>query len=105
MQVEVEGTPPYMAPEQFRGEVSKKSDQYALGCIAYELLTGRRPFIASDFFAMGYKHVYEQPIPPTKLNPNLPGYMEQAILKAMAKQREDRYADVSAFIASISGRS
>jgi serine/threonine protein kinase len=99
--VEVEGTPPYMAPEQFQGEVSKRSDQYALGCIAYELLTGRRPFVASDFFAMMNKHLYEQPIPPTKLNPNLPEYVEQAILKAMAKQREDRYSDVSAFVAAL----
>jgi serine/threonine protein kinase len=99
--IEVEGTPPYMAPEQFQGEVSKKSDQYALGCIAYEFLRGQRPFMAPDFFSMGYKHVHEQPIPPTQLNPNLPEYMEQAILKAMAKQREDRYRDVSAFIAAL----
>jgi serine/threonine protein kinase len=95
------GTPLYMAPEQFRGEVSKKSDQYALGCIAYELLTGQRPFVALDFLSMAYKHVHEQPPSPTQLNPNLPGYMERAILKAMAKQREDRYGDISAFIAAL----
>jgi serine/threonine protein kinase len=99
--VEVEGTPPYMAPEQFQGEVSKKSDQYALGCIAYELLTGRRPFEAPNNYAMGYKHVHELPIPPTQLNPNLPKYVEQAILKAMAKQRKDRYSDISAFITAL----
>src|SRR5579859_3181372 len=100
-QVEVEGTPPYMAPEQFQGEVSKKSDQYALGCIAYELLTGQRPFVAPDFFSLGYKHVHEPPLPPTQLNSHLPGYREQAVLKAMAKQRGDRYRDVSAFIAAL----
>jgi serine/threonine protein kinase len=95
------GTPLYMAPEQFRGEVSKKSDQYALGCIAYELLTGQRPFEAPDFIALWYKHAHEQSLPPTQLNPNLPGYIEQAVLKAMAKQREDRYSDISAFIAAL----
>ncbi len=95
------GTPLYMAPEQFQGEVSKKSDQYALGCIAYELLTGQRPFDAPDFIALWYKHAHEQPLPPTQLNPNLPEYMEQALLKAMAKQREDRYSDISAFIAAL----
>lgn len=62
------GTPFYMAPEQFRGMVSKEGDQYALGCIAYELLTGRRPFEAADFFAMGAQHLYEQPIPPSQRN-------------------------------------
>lgn len=50
------GIPPYMAPEQFRGESSKESDQYSLGCIAYELFTGRQPFETPDFVEMGLKH-------------------------------------------------
>ena len=95
------GTPSYMAPEQFRGIVSKASDQYALGCIAYELFTGRKPFIASDMFMFMHKHSTENPVAPTQLNSNLPVYIEQAILKAMAKERKDRYADVSAFIVAL----
>ncbi len=99
--VEATGTPAYMAPEQFRGKVSKESDQYALGCIAYELFTGSRPFNAPDFVAMAFQHATEPPVPPRQLNPQLPFSIEQAILKAMAKERKDRYPDVAAFIAAI----
>ncbi len=95
------GTPPYMAPEQFQGMVSKESDQYALGCIAYELLTGRQPFSAPDFISMGFKHITEQPLAPTHLNPHVSLSLEQVILKAMAKQRADRYANVSSFISAL----
>ncbi len=95
------GTPSYMAPEQFEGTVSKLSDQYALGCIAYELVTGQRPFQAHDFFAIAVMHAKETPIPPRQLNPSLPIHIEQAILKAMAKERIQRHADVAAFIAAF----
>ena len=95
------GTPPYMAPEQFQGSVSKESDQYALGCIAYELFTGKTPFSATDFFAMGFDHLTKQPVAPTQLNPLLPVHIEQAILKALAKQRGGRHADVKAFIMAL----
>lgn len=95
------GTPYYMAPEQFRGSISKEGDQYALGCIAYELFTGRLPFTAPDFFALGFKHMSEVPLAPTQLNLLLPRSAEQAILKAMAKQRTDRHADISAFLLAL----
>src|SRR5947208_450598 len=95
------GTPPYMAPEQFQGSVSKESDQYALGCIAYELFTGKTPFSATDFFALGFEHLTKQPVAPTQLNPHLPVHIEQAILKALAKHRGDRHADVKAFIMAL----
>jgi len=95
------GTPPYMAPEQFRGMASRESDQYALGCIAYELFTGRQPFIASDMVEMMFKHLMEQPIPPRHLNPELPEHIERAILKAMAKDRTERHNDVPIFIKAL----
>ena len=100
-QVNITGTPSYMAPEQFQGSVSKESDQYALGCIAYELFTGQVPFEAPDFFAMGFNHLSKWPTAPTQLNPGLPRSIEQAILKAMAKQRHDRYVDIKAFIMGL----
>lgn len=100
------GTPSYMAPEQFEGKASTKSDQYALGCIAYELLTGHRPFtISSDahiaWLAWQHQHTTKKPIPPTHLNHSIPMYMEQAILKAMEKQREDRHTDIFAFLTAL----
>jgi len=97
----ITGTPPYMAPEQFRGTASKEGDQYALGCIAYEFFTGRRPFTAPDMVSMMFKHVTEQPLAPRQLNPRLPVHIEQAILTAIAKEREARHADVATFIAAL----
>lgn len=95
------GTPMYMAPEQFKGKCGKESDQYALGCIAYELFTGQKPFTGSDLFSMAFQHLQEAPVPPRQLNAKVPVHIEQAILKAMAKERADRYADVSAFVTAL----
>ena len=97
----VMGTLEYMAPEQFDDKVSTKSDQYALGCIAYELFTGRLPFRARDRSALMYQHLGVAPLPPRQLNPALPQPIDQAILKALAKDREDRYPDVAAFLAAL----
>ena len=95
------GTPQYMAPEQFRGLVSKEGDQYALGCIAYELMSGHLPFSAPDFLSMGFKHLSEKPIPPTRYNPHIPAETEAAILKAMAKQRHERHATLPIFLTAL----
>ena len=95
------GTPLYMAPEQFQGVISKESDQYSLGCIAYELVTGRPPFMAPDFFALTFQHLSAAPVPPRQYNPGLPLHVEQAILKALAKQRNERHADIQAFIQAL----
>ncbi len=103
-QATIIGTPPYMAPEQFKGLVGRESDQYALGCIAYELFTGRQPFTAPDFFSMAFKHMQEIPTAPRQLNADLPTHIEQAVLKAMAKERTDRYASVLTFTVAIETR-
>ncbi len=95
------GTPSYIAPEQFQGIISREGDQYALGCIAYELVTGHQPFMAPDFLSMGWKHMTEQPIPPTRYNPLLSPAIEAAILKAMAKQRAERHVDILVFLAAL----
>jgi serine/threonine protein kinase len=96
------GTPRYMAPEQFQGKISKETDQYALGCIAYELLTGHALFEGTDPVTFMYQHVQVAPTPLTEYNPQLSPSIEQAVLKALSKQRQDRYADVEAFIDALS---
>ena len=98
------GSPPYMAPEQFDGTVSMKSDQYALGCMAYELFTGSRPFQSPadpTWFAWRQKHLTEIPPAPTQLNSYLAPSIEQALLKALAKDRLHRHADVATFVMAL----
>ncbi len=97
------GTPAYMAPEQFEGLVSPKSDQYSLGCIGYELLTGRRPFDAGQggFEMIWYQHAHVPPEPPTRWNPSIPEAVEEALLRSLAKERSARYQDVSAFLRDV----
>ncbi len=98
---DMEGTPAYMAPEQFHGQVSKEIDQYALGCIAYEMVTGQRLFTAPNLVAMCIKHETEQPVPPRQINAQVAVHVEEAILKALAKQRSDRHKDVAAFLSAL----
>lgn len=99
----VTGTPTYMSPEQFRGDVSRRSDQYSLACIAYQLMTGRPPFRASTIPALAYMHTHEPPIPPGQLNPRIPFHVEQAILKGLEKRRINRFSSVLNFIHALYG--
>lgn len=103
MQVGSAGTPAYMAPEMFEGRVSVKSDQYTLGCIAYELLTGRKPFDVDGvpWYAAQYQHAKVPPTAPTQYNSSIPSHAEQAILTAMAKDRTNRHADVRVFLTAL----
>lgn len=102
--VDTTGTPPYMAPEQFKGKVSRRSDLYALACIAYELITGHRVFSlpkGSTWWAWADKHINEDPIPPRNYNPHLSSEFEQTVLKGLAKDYEDRQPDIFTFIAQL----
>jgi eukaryotic-like serine/threonine-protein kinase len=89
---QVIGTAQYLSPEQARGErVDARSDLYSAGCLLYELLTGRPPFTGDSPVAIAYQHVREQPVPPSVVDPEIPGWADAIVLKAMAKDPGDRY--------------
>src|SRR5690349_21694508 len=89
---QVIGTAQYLSPEQARGErVDSRSDLYSTGCLLYELLTGRPPFTGDSPVAIAYQHVRENPVPPSRVDPDVPPWADGIVLKAMAKSPADRY--------------
>jgi beta-lactam-binding protein with PASTA domain/tRNA A-37 threonylcarbamoyl transferase component Bud32 len=89
---QVIGTAQYLSPEQARGErVDSRSDLYSVGCLLYELLTGRPPFTGDSPVSIAYQHVRENPIPPSRVDPELPAWADPIVLRAMAKDPADRY--------------
>ena len=98
----VVGTAQYLSPEQARGEsVDMRSDLYSAGCVLYEMLTGRPPFNGDSAVAIAYQHVTEVATPPSSIVPGLPKMWDSICAKAMAKDRQNRYATASAFKSDI----
>lgn len=96
------GSPYYISPEQAKGlPPSPATDIYSLGIIAYEMFAGRLPFEADDSAELARMHRREQPAPPKQLNPDLPDSLNDFVLKAIAKDPEDRYADGDEFTAAL----
>lgn len=92
------GTPSFMAPELWRGdEATPSSDQYAVAAVTYNLLTGRMPFEASTPFALMHKHIHETPISPQTLRGDIPAGATLALERALAKEADLRYPNVTAF--------
>ena len=88
----VMGTATYFSPEQAQGlPVDGRSDVYSLGVVLYEMVTGVAPFTGDSPVAVAYKHVREEPVPPTQRNPDVPADLEQIILTALAKDPDHRY--------------
>ncbi len=86
------GTAQYLSPEQARGEtVDARSDIYSTGCLLYELLTGRPPFIGDSPVSVAYQHVREEARPPSQLNPEVSTTIDNIVAKSLAKKVEDRY--------------
>ena len=89
---QVIGTAQYLSPEQARGErVDARSDLYSVGCLLYELLTGRPPFTGDSPVAIAYQHVREAPVPPSRVDPDLPAWADPIVLRAMEKDPNERY--------------
>ncbi len=89
------GTPAYMAPEMALGEnVDGRADIYALGCVAYFLLTGRLVFESENTFQMVAKHMRNQPVPPSvRANVDVPRALENIVLQCLAKKPDERPSD------------
>ncbi|MDH6119644.1 Stk1 family PASTA domain-containing Ser/Thr kinase [Kitasatospora sp. GAS204B] len=86
------GTAQYLSPEQAKGEtVDARSDLYSTGCLLYELLTVRPPFIGDSPVAVAYQHVREEAQPPSSYDPEVRPEVDAIVLKALAKDRDYRY--------------
>ncbi|MDD4865823.1 MAG: Stk1 family PASTA domain-containing Ser/Thr kinase, partial [Mycobacterium sp.] len=86
------GTAQYLSPEQARGEpVDARSDVYSLGCVLYEILTGEPPFSGDSPVAVAYQHVREDPVPPSTRHEGISAELDAVVMKALAKNPENRY--------------
>jgi serine/threonine-protein kinase len=100
------GTPQYMAPEQAMGknrEIDARTDIFALGCIVYEMMTGKPVFGVGSFAQMIFRVVYEPPEPLSPLCPEASPQTVAAVERALAKNPADRYPDVASFVADLTG--
>lgn len=92
----VMGTASYLSPEQAQGaQVDSRSDVYSLGVVLYEMLTQEVPFQADTAVAIAYKHVKEDPVPPSRLNADVPEPVDAIVMKALAKNPDNRYQSAS----------
>ena len=92
------GTAQYLSPEQARGEqVDARSDLYSTGCVLFELLTGRPPFVGDSPVALAYQHVGQQPQRPSEIANDVPEVLDRIVLSSLAKDRNDRYSSAGEF--------
>ena len=101
--LDIRGTPEYMAPEQWEGQVVPASDQYALGVLVYQLLTGRLPF-QGGIEQLRDAHLKSWPTPPSTINPTLSPEIDAVVGRALAKKPGERYPTVSALPMHLPGQ-
>jgi eukaryotic-like serine/threonine-protein kinase len=90
------GTAQYLSPEQAKGQqVDARSDLYSTGCLLFELLTGRPPFVGDSPVSVAYQHVGETPVAPSTLVAGIPPDVDAIVMHALTKDREARYQDAS----------
>ena len=99
------GTPTYMSPEACAGEadLDGRSDEYALACVLYEMLTGQPPFIAATTVALAARQQYDEVPPLRTLRPEAPARVVSAVHRALAKGREERFPTLAEFAAALAG--
>jgi len=87
------GTPPYMSPEQFMGskDIDVRSDIYSFGCVLYEMLTGKLPFVGRSFVEFRDKQLNEKTKNPKVVNPLIPSALDSVVMKCLEKKPENRY--------------
>jgi serine/threonine-protein kinase len=96
------GTPHYMSPEQVQGRgVDGRSDQFSLAVIAYEMLTGEKPYTGEHLTTVVYKIVSEDPLPPHRLNPTVGAPIEGVLRKALSKKSDTRYDTCQEFSVAL----
>ncbi len=96
------GTPNYMSPEQVQGHaVDGRADQFSLAVVAYEVLTGEKPFVADQLPALLFRIVREDPVPPQRINPTLAPQVEVVLRKALSKNASDRYPHCIEFVDAL----
>ncbi|MFG2990788.1 Stk1 family PASTA domain-containing Ser/Thr kinase [Streptomyces sp. NPDC048257] len=96
------GTAQYLSPEQAKGEqVDARSDLYSAGCLLYELLSVRPPFVGDSPVAVAYQHVREEPQPPSNFDPEITPEMDAIVLKALVKDPDYRYQSADEMRADI----
>lgn len=99
------GTPTYMSPEQGAGgEVTGASDQYSLGIVAYEMLTGRPPFTGTSMMAILYSHFHDAPPPLETLRPDCPASLRNAVMRMLSKDPAHRWPSLSEAIVAMEAR-